>query len=552
MRRKLPQVRLLDLGMWVLLTAIVCAFVRELLLIPVRKDDEHGPILLVCLSFGIWFAVWSAIRTKRTGPVCQECGRRFRPDGTFSTSTVCSRCRQKSLPPAQARKEQAGALLIVIFALAIISGLACLPLWNTIAARFGGFAWVVYPLIALGASLGLVLAFFAGFIVIYVFRNWRIQFEKPSLARARKVSRLEGEVGRSGPVTIWWCAPVSPVPMVIEQLALARKRFEQLIDEPVETPPVRILVFDTRRAFAAYHQNLVDDMGGLDCLYRVRPGPTITLATEVTRLRLHDSRRSLGFGLVMSFLEAYKRFLPPNWLQGGISASLACEPGGEAREHLKRSMKAAIAAGRALAAADLFPPMPLGQFLKQLRTQADHQVFARMTQFREQSWSVFEYLAGPLAPPERLGRFRSFLSDLKANGSQEAVFQHHFGFGFDALLEQWRAWLLAQSLGDDPIPPPEIRAAILERLVPAVSDRSKKASDRIQAMRTLGSAGYVLGADALIAVLHEGDGRFTATAAWALESISGLAWGRSADHWEEWWTARDPAAARGYETAAQH
>jgi hypothetical protein len=215
-------------------------------------------------------------------------------------------------------------------------------------------------------------------------------------------------------------------------------------------------------------------------------------------------------------------------------------------------MKAALAGGRALAAADLFPPRPAGEFLKQIRTQADHQVFVRMTQFREQSCSVLEYLAGPLAPPERLGRFRSFLSDLKSNGSQEAVFQHHFGFGFDALLEEWRAWVLNQSLGDDPIPPPEIRAAILERLVPAVSDRSKKASDRIQAMRTLGSAGYVLGADALIAVLHEGDDRFTATAAWALESISGLAWGRSADRWEEWWSARDTAAARGYETAAQH
>jgi len=192
MARKRPQFRLFDLVMWVLLAVIVCAFAHELYLIPVRNDGEHGPTFLISISFGIWCAVWSAVRTRRTGPVCQECGRRFRPDGTFSTATVCARCRQKSLPPAQARKEQAGAWLAWISAGTFISGLACLPLWNTIAARFGGFAWVVYPLVALGASLGIVLAFFVGFIVLYIFRTWRIQFEKPSLARARRVSRLEG------------------------------------------------------------------------------------------------------------------------------------------------------------------------------------------------------------------------------------------------------------------------------------------------------------------------------------------------------------------------
>ena len=109
MSRKLPQFRLFDLMMLVLLAALMCAFVREMSLVPMRNGGEHWPIICVMLSFGIWAGVWSAVRTRRTGPVCQECGRRFRPDGTYSTSTVCARCCQKSLPPAQA--EATGAHL---------------------------------------------------------------------------------------------------------------------------------------------------------------------------------------------------------------------------------------------------------------------------------------------------------------------------------------------------------------------------------------------------------------------------------------------------------
>ena len=114
-----------------------------------------------------------------------------------------------------------------------------------------------------------------------------------------------------------------------------------------------------------------------------------------------------------------------------------------------------------------------------------------------QCWSVVEYLAGSQASPDRLGRFRSFLSELKATGSQEAVFARHFGNGFDVLLQEWRSWVQQQGLGTDSIPPPEIRTAIVEKLLPVIRDRSKKAEDRIQAMRAMGGAGYVFGADAL-------------------------------------------------------
>ena len=320
-----------------------------------------------------------------------------------------------------------------------------------------------------------------------------------------------------------------------------------MIDEPAETPPVRVLVFDARSAFVAFHRNLIPDMGQVDCLYAGRPTRSITLVTEVTRFRLHDLPRSFRSGFALYFLESYKRFLPPYWLQSGIRHSLSWGPGVDARVHLNRSMKVALSSGTVLGAAELFPPIPVRELLRQLRAQSDHASFARLAQFRSQGWSVFEFLAGPEAPPDRLGKFRSFLSDLKATGSQEAAFERHFGHGFEALLEDWRAWVLEQSLGNDPIPPREIRAAILERVVPTIRDRSKKAQDRIQAMRALGSAGYAVGADTLIDVLEEGDERFIPTTTWALESISGLTLGNDANRWAEWWFGRDPDAVREFD-----
>ena len=223
----------------------------------------------------------------------------------------------------------------------------------------------------------------------------------------------------------------------------------------------------------------------------------------------------------------------------GLCGALAYDPGGEARRQLNRKMKVSLANETALTTGELFQQISNRTLLKQLCAQGDHASFARLAQFRGQCWSVVEYLAGSGASPDRLGRFRSFLSELKATGSQEAVFARHFGNGFDVLLQEWRSWVQQQGLGTDSIPPPEIRTAILEKLLPVIRDRSKKAQDRIQAMRALGGAGYVLGADALIDVLREGDDRLRPTAAWALESISGLNWGNDPDRWDEWWSGRE-------------
>jgi hypothetical protein len=542
MPRTRPQFRLFDLLMWVVLCALILGFARAIWQIPQQTDSFGGSAIFVCIAFGIWFVLWSTVRARRTGPICQECGRRFWADGQLANSTLCARCRPASLPRVQARREQLVGWLALLFSITIVTALIGLPFWNALVAKVGPFSWILYPLLALGAALSFLAAVIAVLAVIFIIRNWRLRFEKPTLALARKSARDEGTIARTGPLTIWWSGPTDPVPLVTEQMETVRRRFEHLIDEPVDTPPLRLLIFSERRAFAAYHRNIVSEKGIYDCLYVPRPTRALTLSTEVPRFRMVDPARSLRSGFVLYLLETYKGFAPSPWLQSGISTLLASDSGGDAREQINRRMKVAIASGANLNAAQFFSNPSALQMREQMGPLVDHSPFARVWQFKGQSCSVLEYLAGSDSPPDRLGRFRSLLSDLKPTGSQEAVFERHFGHGFAALLEQWQSWVLEQGPGNDPIPPPEVRAAIIDRLVPAIVDRSKKAHDRIVAMRSLGSAGYVVGAGTLIDVLREGDDRFTQTATWALESISGLAWGADPDRWSDWWSTRDPQA----------
>jgi hypothetical protein len=548
MARSSPH-RLFDLVMWIILAGLIFGFARCLWQIPQQHESLPPSVIVVGIGFGIWTVVWRKARTKRTGPVCAECGQRFDPSGQLTISTLCARCRASSLPRAQSGREQRVALLGIVFGVTILMALLGLPFWKSVVARFGGFSWVVYPLLALGATLGLVVSLIGVFVVVAVVRNWRMRFEKPTLALARKSARDEGTIARTGPFTVWWSGPTDPVPMLTEQMETVRQRFERLVDEPVDTPPLRVLVFDKRRAFVAYNRNAVAERSLFDCLYAGRPVYSITLSTEPARFRLADSSRALKIGLVLYLLESFKGFHPDYWLQSGISSSLSTDSGTDAREHLNRRMKVALANGSALNAAELTSKLTPLRAREHVGALVDHSSFARVSQLRGQSWSVFEYLAGADAPAERIGRFRSFLSDLNRASSQEETFARHFGYGFEALLEKWQTWVTQQPLGSDRAPPSEIRTAIIEMLVPAIRDRSKKAQDRIQAMRSMGATGYVLGADTLIDVLHEADDRLTETATWALESISGLTRGSDPARWSEWFASRDPKVVSDFEFA---
>ena len=78
------------------------------------------------------------------------------------------------------------------------------------------------------------------------------------------------------------------------------------------------------------------------------------------------------------------------------------------------------------------------------------------------------------------------------------MFERHFGFGFDRLVDRWREWVQEQGIGTFARPLSHIEDGLLNRLIPLAENRQANTDDRILAIRDMGSKGYVLGADALI------------------------------------------------------
>ena len=166
-----------------------------------------------------------------------------------------------------------------------------------------------------------------------------------------------------------------------------------------------------------------------------------------------------------------------------------------------------------------------------LRDWRNFKSFSRYTQLVSQSWSVVEFLC---CEPSRLEPFRAFLKERATPDSMERSFESHFGYGFEEVLERWRSWVLDRGIGRHEAAPPAIRDALLEHVIPLVLNHEADDLERIQAIREMGKAGYVLGADALIEVLASDHQIPQEEVVWSLESISGLALGNDAKKWTGW------------------
>jgi hypothetical protein len=136
------------------------------------------------------------------------------------------------------------------------------------------------------------------------------------------------------------------------------------------------------------------------------------------------------------------------------------------------------------------------------------------------------------------------LGDRAAKSRTEDVFQRHFDHNLATLLERWRSWVLGRGIGSHGTPPPDIRDALMERVIPIVQDEGANAMERIQAVREMGRTGYVLGADALIEVLSNDDQIPAKEVVWSLESISGVAMGDNVATWENWFNQLPSDATR--------
>ena len=169
----------------------------------------------------------------------------------------------------------------------------------------------------------------------------------------------------------------------------------------------------------------------------------------------------------------------------------------------------------------------------------------RSEQFGDQACSIVEYLAGEQAPEARKAAFRAFLRDKRASRRHEETFFHHFGFGFGSLLDAWRPWVLEQGIGPDLPPPPNVREALLTRVLPVIRDPEAPRGDRILAIRDWKKAGVTLGADTLIELLRKPEDINKDEIIWSLNAVSGMPWGDDPDRWQAWWDDNRNTSAHG-------
>jgi hypothetical protein len=538
-----PQYTLLDLVLLIATCGLSAALFHWTVGV---TDDRNSLIVFIVLEAGmiVWFIAWTFVRKTKQGPVCEECGKTFLPLHITDRATICPRCKRRAVDPAHMRKEVALGFRLLLFI-----GVLVIAFWATLLSgfvwdRFRTSYWIVLPLVSVGATLGLVLAIVLAHVIKVVVRTRLASNERYALAVARKSAGEAGRVARNGPDTCWYSGAADPVPMLQEQREISRKRFESLLAKVETERPLRIFCFGKLDSLVKYHWHFSFATGDLTGFYLGGRHPAITISTQILPHRLADPERTARILFSYYFMEMFKNFFPPPWLSHGLGNVLASGGDGAELAHLNRRMLASLTRGTSLASADLLHYKPRAA-VRHLNRWHEHGIFAHYAQFSAQSWSLVEYLAGMQAPEGFRVRFRAFAQDLGPKQPADDALRHHFGCGFEELVENWKKWVVARGIGTHEPAPPALRDALLERVIPTVRDRQAKIMDRIQAIRDMGRVGYALGADALIDLLRPGSEVPQEEIVWALEAISGMAWGDEQKRWKTWWEGLPPAIRDG-------
>lgn len=216
------------------------------------------------------------------------------------------------------------------------------------------------------------------------------------------------------------------------------------------------------------------------------------------------------------------------WLVDGLSSMIAYESSDHERASLNRRALASIAAGRTI---------PAAEWLGGTRRRRGHphlHDYAWLRQFQTQSWSLMEFFCGSGATPERRAAFQQIFHDPDLLKNPAKAFERHLGCALDELFAQWRAWVEEQGVGEHHPPSPDVAEYLTQGPLAKISAPETLPRDRVEAVRAWGERGYAFVAEQVIALLRGGDEELRAEAVYALECVSGLSLGSSAEAWEAW------------------
>ncbi len=470
---------------------------------------------------------------KAEGRACEACGTLLsRPPG----ERICPACLSREQSPAQASKQPISGLLTLLL-VEVGTGVFLLVKFGPRILHLG--SWIDVAFLAIQVPLVILGVFFiwkTSALVLSVRRLGGIASVEDVIARARFFAGGPGRVTREGSAVVWYSGPEDPTPMILEEFASARRRFEALFAEPalVEAPPL-CLAFNNEDEHLKFVASCITQVGGRaePAYYLQHPWTMFTLCTTVSPASIADPRERIG-GIHCAYLmnQVYGR-IGEAWLNVGMIHALDARhrPGDPLR--LNRRMVVALSSGVAWDE-DLFSPTIL-KLVTMVTRSRDPKIDRKLKLFGEQSWSIVEYLLDEHAPQSRRRSFLAFLKDKTTSvGSEDSLFRH-FGFGYGTLLESWREWVYAQGIGPDLPPPRPVHDRIVNRLMPVIRDTTASRRTRIEALRDWRRHGYILGADLVIALLRDPGGIPKAEIAWALAMVSGRTLGDDPDRWQAWW-----------------
>lgn len=520
-------------GMVVGFARIVGIFSSEYVTPRGQAFEAIRTLLLAWAGLVVWLLVWFPMRALRSAPACRDCGRRFFVRKRQVGAALCTFCRQRYLDPGTFRREQLkGGRLIFVFL--VIGMMAPMVLGsNLLEARTGWGREVTLAIAALITAAAFITAIIILLFGIALNRRRRLNNPERLLKYARKCAGKAGTLVSAGALTLWYSGTDDPGPMLSAQWDEIWQRFAALFGEAPARLPLRLFSFEKRDAFVAFLYQRASDCANLDGAFL--QGTRIAgLSTELVPYRLSDVQGTAGMMAVYDALECFKRLTAPSWLGLGLAYCLGKDQIEGTAGRLNRKLMAALARGELLDARISFDPRP-ALVAKLFGGWYQNRNFRTMSVMSFRSWSVVDWLCGAASDNDRRERFCAFVRDLRANELWEPIFERHFGYGFVELLERWRESVIERGIGQHEPAPPPIREALLTRAVPTALDSTARYRHRVQAIRSIGTAGYLTGSDALIALLRGGDPVLRDEAIWSLEAISGQVLGDSPDRWTEWW-----------------
>jgi DNA-directed RNA polymerase subunit RPC12/RpoP len=507
-----------------------------------RPGDLTTLVILV-VAFVALVSVQSYLKAGQTSPTCSVCGRRFLAKPQPNETAVCPKCRQRSLNPEQLQKQQAlgcGCIVVGLAAISVPSGLY----YGSSLADLTGFGyWLAAPLATLISAFWLPTCYFVPFLLFLAAERRLWRNDRYVLSLARRTAGNEGTESRAGPITIWFSGPSDPVPVLREQFEIARGRLSALLGRQLQSESqMRIYYFDKSDAYVKFTRPLLPRGSSDTSVYFGTPRRLAAFSREAPPHRLGELKDTWAHFFYHFWLESAIGSRIPLWL----GALVACvqdnqeDPAPTAR-NLRRMLQT-IKSGRALDATDLFraKDTTLGNLAL---NRTNYHNFTKLSHRIGQLRSVGEYLISATADQDRRTRFVAFLSDLKSKDNPEDVFRRHFGYGFDQLLQDWRVWVLDRGEAPHDPPPADILDALIHRVIPTIGNSQSPILDRVEAVRAMGEAGFVAGADSLIELLRNGTEIPREELVWALETISGLTLGDDPPAWADWWD-RVPDAAK--------